>query len=142
MFHALSPVPWGPLRASKAQKSTVSHSHQHWFNPGPHLLLDNHNSLLPTSGLLVPPESAWSALTSGRCCRLVNSPRDFPSWPPHLLSKAFCNETLRTSAVRLLTRMVEGLATPRLYVYVHTLALVCMHTHGYAQACAWSCGCE
>ena len=45
MFHALSPVPWGPLRASKAQKSTVSHSHQHWFNPGPHLLLDNHNSL-------------------------------------------------------------------------------------------------
>lgn len=88
------------------------------------------------------PESAWSALTSGGCCRLLNSPLYFPSWPPHLLSKAFCNETLRTSAVRLQTRMVEGLATPRLYVCVHTLALVCMHTHGYAQACAWSCGCE
>lgn len=46
MFHVLSSVPWGPLRASKAQKSTKCFPfHHHWFNPGPHPLLDNHNSL-------------------------------------------------------------------------------------------------
>ena len=88
------------------------------------------------------PESACSALTSGRSGRLINSPLCLPSWPPQLLSKAFYNKTLRTSGVPLLMRMVGGLATPRLYMCVHTLALVCMHTQGYAQACAWSCGCE